>query len=199
MLGNRIQPRFVLVLWLVMQKLIRMVYHVKPLRGDGNDIICVKLRRYNARPITLGDGSEIKAGDRIIELHFNNAWFKKRRKLDLKASSLPWEDLHYFKQDLSFLAEQIASGMFDGVTALHGTTLLHGLARRLGFQVEELPNTLWKKGTELYIAGLMQIYHLGIMERVKTAGKPLELKDVWLSRAALLRRYGATHVNLPVS
>jgi len=198
MLGNRIQPRFVLILWLVMQKLIRMVYHVKPLRGDGNDIICVKLRRYNARPITLGDGSEIKAGDRIIELHFNNAWFKKRRKLNLKASSLPWEDLHCFKQDLSFLAEQIASGMFDRVTALHGTTLLHGLARRLGFQVEELPNTLWKKGTELYIAGLMQIYHLGITEKFKIAGKPLVLKEVWLSRAALLRRYGATHVNLPV-
>ncbi len=199
MLRNRIQPRFVLVLWLVMQKLIRMVYHVKPLRGDGNGIICVKLRRYNARPITLGDGSEIKAGDRIIELHFNNAWFKKRRKLNLKASSLLWEGLHCFKQDLSFLAEQIASGMFDRVTALHGTTLLHGFVRRLGFQVEELPNTLWKKGTELYIAGLMQIYHLGITEKFKIAGKPLALKEVWLSRAALLRRYGATHVNLPVS
>ena len=176
-----------------------MVYHVKPLRGDGNDIICVKLRRYNARPITLSDGSGIKAGDRIIELHFNNAWFEKRRKLNPKASSLPWEALHCFTQDLTFLAEQIASGMFDRVTALHGTTLLHGLARRLGFQVEELPNTLWQKGAEFYIAGLMQIYHLGVTERFKIAGKPLELKDVWLSRATLLRRYGATHVNLPVS
>jgi len=85
-----------------------MVYHVKPLRGDGNDIICVKLRRYNAHPITLGDGSEIKAGDRIIELHLNNAWFKKRRKLNLKASRLTWEGLHCVTQDLSFLAEQIA-------------------------------------------------------------------------------------------
>ena len=176
-----------------------MVYHVKPLRGDGNNIICVKLRRYNARPITLGDGSEIKAGDRIIELHLNNAWFKKRRKLNLKASSLPWEALHCFTQDLSFLAEQIASGMFDRVTALHGTTLLHGGARRLGFQVEELPNTLWKKGAEFYIAGLMQIYFLGTTERFKITVKPVKLKEVWLSRAALLRRYGATHLNSPVS
>ncbi len=198
-LKNGMQSRFLLILWLVMQKLIRMVYHVKSLRGDGNDILCVKLRRHNAPPITLGDGSEIKAGDRIIELHFNNAWFKKRRKLNLKASSSPWEGLHCFKQDLSFLAEQIASGMFDRVTALHGTTLLHGLARRQGFQVEELPNTLWKKGAKFYIAGLMQIYHLGVGEGFKIAGKPLELKEIWLSRAALLRRYGATHVNIPVS
>jgi len=176
-----------------------MVYRVKPLRSDGNDIICVRLRRYNACPVTLGDGTEIKTGDRIIELHLNNAWFKKRRKPNLKAPSLPWEGLYCFTQDLSFLAEQIGSGTFDRVTALHGTTLLHGLARRLGFQVEELPNTLWKKGAKLYIVGLMQIYHLGIAERFKAAGKPLELKDIWLSRTALLRRYGTAHVNLPVS
>ena len=193
------QPRFVLVLWLVMQKLIRMVYHVKPLRDDGNDIICVKLRRYNARPITLGDGSEIKTGDRIIELHLNNAWFKKMRKLNLKASSSLGESLHYATQDLSFLAEQIGSGMFDKVTALHGITPQHAPARRLGFQVEELPNTLWKKAEEFYVAGLMQIYFLGTTERFKITGKPVELKEVWLSRAALLRRYGATHMNLPVS
>ena len=196
---NRTQPRFVLILWLVLQKLIRTVYHVKPLRDNGNTVISVKLRRHNTRPITLGDGSEIKSGDRIIELHFNNAWFKKRRKLNLKASSLPWEDLDYFKQDLSFLAEQIASGMFGRVTALHGTTLLHGLARRLGFQVEDLPDTLWTKATESYIAGLMQIYHLNIREKSKVTDKPLALKEVWLSKAALLGRYGATHADLPAS
>ena len=193
------QPRFILVLWLVMQKLIRMVYHVKPLRGDGNDIICVKLRRYNACPITLGDGSEIKTGDRIIELHLNNAWFKKMRKLNLKASSSLRESLHCATQDLSFLAEQIGSGMFDKVTALHGITPQHALARRLGFQVKEMPDTLWKKCAEFYVAGLMQIYFLGTAERFKIAGKPVKLKEIWLSRAALLRRYGATHVNLPVS
>ena len=176
-----------------------MFYHVKPLRGDGNDILCVKLRRHNAPPVTLGDGSEIKTGDRIIELHLNNAWFKKMRKLDLKASSSLRESLHCATQDLSFLAEQIGSGRFDKVTALHGITPQHALARRLGFQVDELPNTLWKKGAEFYIAGLMQIYFLGTTERFKIAGKPVKLKEVWLSRAALLRRYGATHVNLPVS
>jgi hypothetical protein len=175
-----------------------MFYHVKPLRGDGNDVLCVKLRRHNARPITLADGSEIKAGDRIIELHLNNAWFKKRRELNLKASSSLREGLHCATQDLSFLAEQIGSGMFDKVTVLHGITPQHTLARRLGFQVEELPNTLWKKAEEYYIAGLMQIYFLGTKDRFRMAVKPLELKEIWLSRAALLRRYGATHVNSPV-
>jgi len=176
-----------------------MFYPVKPLRSDGNGIICVKLRHHSACPVTLGDGTEIKAGDRIIELHLSNTWFKKRRKLGLKDSSLPWEAFRCFREDLSFLARQIADGMFDMVTALHGVTLLHRFAGRMGFQIGELPNTLWRKGAEFYISGLMQIYYLGVMERAKTTDRPLELKEVWLSRAALLRRYGATHANSPES
>lgn len=108
---NRIPPRFVLLLWPVIDRLLRMIYHIRPLRADGSGIICVELRRYNGRSITLRDGSEIKAGDRIIEFHMNSAWFKERRKLNLKTSDLPWEVLHSFAQDLSFLAEQIANGM----------------------------------------------------------------------------------------
>lgn len=80
-----------------------------------------------------------------------------------------------------------------GVTALHSSTLLHIGARRLGFQVEELPDTLWKRGAQFYMAGLMQIHHLGVREGFKVIGKPLELKEIWLSRAAFLRRYGPTH------
>lgn len=187
MWGNMMPPRLVLVLWPVIDKILRMIYHIKPLRADGNGVTCFELRRYHGRPIRLDDGSEIKTGDKIIELHMNNAWFRKRHKLNLKASHLTWEVLGCFVQDLNFLAGQIAKGVFGGVTALHGSTLLHILARRLEFQVEKLPNTLWKKGAQFYMAGLMQTYYWG--KEFKSRGKPLELKEVWLSKAELLRRY----------
>lgn len=178
-------------MWPVIDKLLRLIYRIKPLRADANGIICLELRRYYGRPITLGDGSQIKGGDGIIELHVNNAWFKKRRQLNLKTSSLPSLVLHSFVQDLAFLAEQIANGMFDRVVALHGITLLHGGAKRLGFQVEELPDSLWKKGARFYMAGLMQMYHL--RQGFKFTDKPPELREVWLSRAELLARYSPIH------
>ena len=88
----------------------------------------------------------MKTGDTIIELHINNDWFKRRRKLDIKPfQSLP-EILGCFEQDLCFLAQQMANGAFGDVVALHSSTLLHAGAKRLGFQVEELPDTLCKKG-----------------------------------------------------
>lgn len=79
------------------------------------------------------------------------------------------------------------------MTALHGTTLLHVAARRLGFQVDELPDTLWKKGAHFYTVGLMQVYHLRGDEVPGFKDKSWELKEIWLSRATLLAQYSPKH------
>ena len=155
-----VPPRFVLILWPVADRLLRVIYHIRPLRADGSGIASLDIRRYKGRTIVLNDGSEVKTGDTIIELHLNNDWFKKRRKLNIKTSQFPREILGCLEQDLRFLAQQVVNGKFDGVVAIHGSTLLHAGAKRLGFQVEELPASLWKKGAYFYMAGLMKIYHL---------------------------------------
>jgi hypothetical protein len=186
-------PRFVLILWPVIDRLLRVIYHIRSLKADGSSIICLDLHRYKGPTKVLNDGSKVKTGDTIIELHLNNAWFKGRRKLDIKASQSTREILGCFEQDLRFLAQQVVNGKFEGVVALHGSTLLHAGAKRLGFQVEELLPSLWKKGAYFYMSGLMQIYHLRAGEAPKRREKAWELKEVWLSRAALLTRYGPKH------
>jgi hypothetical protein len=188
-----VPPRFVLLLWPVVDRFLRVIYHIRPLKADGSGITNFNLRHYKGPSRVLNDGSEVKTGDTIIELHLNNDWFKRRRKLNLRASQTPREFLGCFAQDLHFLAQQIASGMFGDITALHGSTLQHVAATRLGFQVDELPDSLWKKGARFYMAGLMQIYHLRGDEVAGLREKPWELKEVWLSRAALLTRYGPKH------
>lgn len=191
---HRVPPRFLLMLWPVADRLLRMIYGIRPLKADDNGIIRFNIHRYKNPTKILADGSEVKTGDTIIELHLNNAWFKRRRKLNLKASQSPREFLGCFTQDLRFLAQQVASGMFGNITALHGSTTLHVAAKRLGFQIDELPDSLWKKGASFYMAGLMQVYHLRGDEVPGLREKPWELKEVWLSRAALLTKYGRKHL-----
>ena len=186
-------PQFVLLLWPVVDRLLRSIYHIKPLKADSSGIICFDLRRYKGPIRVLNDDSKVRTGDTILELHLNNAWFKRRRKLNLRASQSPREFLGCFAQDLHFLAQQITIGMFGNITALHGSTLLDVAARRLGFQVDKLPDSLWKKGGRFYMAGLMQVYHLRGDKVSRLREKPWELKEVWLSRAALLTRYGPKH------
>ncbi|HXZ95053.1 MAG TPA: hypothetical protein VEG28_03975 [Dehalococcoidia bacterium] len=183
-------PRFVLIFWPVVDRFLRTVYHIKPLKADDSGTIRFNLHRYKGSTKVLDDGSEVKTGDTIVELHLNNDWFKGRRKLNLSASQSPREFLSCLARDLHLLAQQIASGALGNITALHGSTILHIAARRLGFQVDELPDNLWKKGARFYMAGLMQVYHLRGDEVPGLREKSWELKEVWLSRAALLSKYG---------
>lgn len=189
-----VPPCFVLVFLPVVDRLLRVIYHIRPLKADDSGIIRFSLRRYKGPTRALNDGSEVKTGDTIIELHLSNDWFKRRRKLDIKASQSTREILGCFEQDFRFLSQQVVNGKFEGVVALHGVTFLHAGAKRLGFQVEELPPSLWKKGAYFYMAGLTQIYHLRAGEAPKRKEKTWELKEVWFSRAALLTRYGPKHL-----
>lgn len=189
-----VPPWFVLVFIPVMDRLLRIIYHIRPLKADDSGIIRFSLRYYKGPTKVLNDGSKVTTGDTIMELHLNNAWFKRRRNLNLGASQSTREFLGCLAQDLRFLAQQIASGLFGNITALHGNTLLHVAARRLGFQVEELPPSLWKKMARFYMAGLMQINHMRGDEVSGLREKPWELKEVWFSRVALLTRYGPKHL-----
>jgi hypothetical protein len=189
-----VPPRFVLIFWPVVDRLLRVIEHIRPLEADSNGMFRFNLRRYKGGTRVLSDGSQVKAGDTIIELHLNNEWFKGRRNLNLSASQSPREFLGCLAQELHLLAGQVAGGAFGGnIAALHGSTILHVAARRLGFQVDELPDSLWKRGARFYMAGLMQVYHLRGNEAVGLREKPWELKEVWLSRGALLSRYGPKH------
>ncbi len=186
-----VPPRFVLMFWPLADRLLRVVRHIKPLIADDSGIIRFNVGHYKGPTRVLNDGTEVKGGDAIVEVHLNNEWFKRRRALSLTASQSPREFLGCLAQELRILARQVASGNFGEIVALHGITLLYVAARRLGFQVDELPDSLWKKGALFYMAGLMQFYHLRGGDVPMLREKSWELKEVWLSRAALLSKYGS--------
>jgi hypothetical protein len=147
---------------------------------DGSGAILAEVRCYG-HEVILNDGSKIKASDKIVELHLNNDWFKEGHKLYTTATRFTWHMITSFTQDLHVMAKEMDNGIFSNCTALHGRTQLGVIAKRLGFQVNKLPDSLWKKGARFYISGLMQVY-----------GSPrdnFELEEVWFSKRELLRRY----------
>jgi hypothetical protein len=56
-----------------------------------------------------------------------------------------------------------------------------------------MPDSLWKKGARFYMAGLMQVYHLRGGDVPMLRDKAWELKEIWLSKASLLSKYGSEH------
>jgi len=174
----------------VIHKLFTMALGVKPLARSGS-VICVEPRRHKGSVVRLMDGCEVRPGDHVIKLHFDNAWFNEKRQSGLTPrSSVPFGLFHYFKDDFRLLAAQMTDGKYSDVIALYGWTVLHAPAKRLGFQVIDLPNTLRTKLAQFYIIGLMHAYHILWCREYNVSQRPLQVKAVWLSRAELLRLYG---------
>jgi len=164
---------------------------IKPLERNG--IICVEVRRYKGRSVKLEDGCEVKSGDHVIKLHFNDAWISEgwRSSSGSGMRGFPRGLFYYFKDGLQLLATEIADGKYGSIVAVYGWTAFHVYASRLGFQVIDLPNTLRIKLARLHITALMQSHHIPWFKRHMSSRKAIKIKAVWLSRAELLRIHGS--------
>ncbi len=174
----------------IINKMYTIALGVKSL-GGSSSLICVELRRHEGEAVTLSDGCRVRPGDPVIKLHLNGAWFdeQEEQRSASQPAGFPRGVTRYFRDGFKLLATQVADGRYGGVIAVYGWTVLHGPARRLGFQVMELPNTLRIRIALSYIAGLMQIYRLPWVKRYRASRRPLRIKAVWLSRADLLKMY----------
>jgi hypothetical protein len=163
-------------------------------RLERKSIICVEVRRHKGCPTKLRDGCEIKPGDPVIKLHFNNAWINEKRKSSTGSERriFPRGFGYYFKDGLHLLAGEIADGKYDSIVAIYGWTAFHAQAKRFGFQVIDLPGTLRTKLARLHITALMEAHRIPWFRRHTSSRESVKVKGIWLSRAELLRIYGPT-------
>ena len=167
------------------------VLGVKPLGKNG--IMCVEVRRHKGRPIKLQDGCEVRPGDPVIKLHFNDAWINEKRRSGSGSGSrvFPRGFVSYSKEALQVLATEVADGKYGSIVAVYGWTAFYTHARRLGFQVIDLPNTLRVKLARLHVTALMQSQSVPWLRKYTNSSKSVEVKAVWFSRAELLRIHGS--------
>jgi hypothetical protein len=165
------------------------VLGIKPLESSG--IICVEVRRHRGRAMKLEDGCEVKPRDPVIKLHFNDAWINEKRRSSSGSDgrAFPRGFVSHSREALRVLARETAEGKYGSIVAIYGWTAFYAHARRLGFQVIDLPQTLRMKLARLHITALMQSQSIPWFKR-HASRESVEVKAVWLSRAGLLRIHG---------
>jgi MFS family permease len=150
-------------------------------------LLKAQFARHHGRAITLPDGTVVRSGDRIAELHIQNHLLP-----NLASHRGIWELARMFAGDLGALAAWAERPDFPaGVKAAYGFTILGRGAARLGFTLRERPHTLrsWLDG--FFLTGLLALYSPRGVDRLRqgtTYGSyPVE---IWMSRGELRRRYG---------
>jgi hypothetical protein len=165
----------------------------KPLRQDRITTINVCLRRLRGAPVKIDDGSMVNPSDLILEIHLNNHWFLNNKDMMRLPGRAGREFLAAFSEDLKCLAEQVNNGIFaPEIKAIHGRTLLRQAQgnQLLGFTVTDIPDSMWKRLSQLYLGGLRQAYYPDRARGSLANVKPLVKKEIWMSRRKLLQLYG---------
>jgi len=175
----------------IINKVHTIALGVKPL--GQSSVICVEVRRHKGCPVKLRDGCEVKPADPVIKLHFNNAWINEKRRSSSGSGRrvFPRGFGSHLKEGMQLLATEVADRKYGNIVAVYGWTVFDGQARRLGFQVIDLPDSLRIKLARLHISALMQSQSIPWLKRHTTPCQSVEVKAVWLSRAELLRIHGS--------
>ena len=184
-------------LWIIVDKILRRIYKIKPVVPGADGIIGLEVRVYRGTPIVFSDGMRLEQGECILDIHLNSAWFVINKKMN-RERRWEWEVLSVMSRELALLASQVRTGRYGDIRALHTMTVLDAGARRLGFETQVKPPSPGRFWQEFYLARLMSAYYLNTTARVKTPGHRQDLYEGWLSVAQLLKKYPAV-AESPVS
>lgn len=155
-------------------------------RLPGIDSFLLSVHPYAGESLTLPDGTEVRRGATVGEIHFWNEHIADGYET-VSERSLLWRFKRDFEADLRRLAEQEAAGALPAdLVALFGVTPLAPMAGRMGFTHIPL-----RPGLRLRLLTLWQRW-LGRAFRPVGHQRPAPARSgaCWLSRSELRRRYG---------
>ena len=171
----------VLKVWLWWERFYLWRHRVRPLGEDS--VVRIEMRRHRGRTVALTDGTEVRTGDLVAELHLSN------RRVASGSASATWSPfvvLESTRSDLTVLARAVAAGRLGPVRAVHAVSLVAPALARIGFQVEPLRPSAHSRLLRFYLIGLVAIYNPDGWRsagRARTRGWPAE---AWMSTATLI-------------
>ena len=158
--------------------------------AEVGPVLRVQARR-NRAALVLADGTALGAGDRIGVLHLNNERLATIHVEGRSPLAVGLEFRRQFVASLRALAVLAArGGPFSDIGAFAATTIFHEGLRHLGF-VREPGAPGWPRVVAAYQRALLASLHPAGAPRLSGSAYR-RARRIWLPRATLLARYGAT-------
>lgn len=157
---------------------------IRPMRREG--ILGLEMARHRGRAVALGDGTIVRRGDLVGEVHLLNP---RVRELETRAGlAAAYREA---RADLRALAAWSEDRLPERrPVALHGVGIMARLASRAGWELKPRARTPWRRVQDWYFRWLLVHWSPAGRERLRHGRGPLSSVDAWLSGRALQARYG---------
>jgi len=166
----------VISVWALWERFMLRIHRLEPARPGG--LFRFQVVRYKGADHRLADGTVVRPGDRLVELHLDNRGFVAMRG---RKGYSTWKAVHELRLDVEALRSRIEAGELGPVAAFHGVSLLGPAGGILGFESRELPHN-WRNAFVFYfLAGIDAVYHPTGLERIKGHVRRRWPTEVWLS------------------
>jgi ceramide glucosyltransferase len=183
--------------------LLRRVHHVYEFSNDEECLLRLAIS-VSDRDLTLSDGTRVRQGERIGEIHL---WNEHIPLMPKDGPDLAWglTFQRRARRSLRELAAYIQSEpQFQGIQAFRGETsfasrdlmeLMAGMAERWGFEVVNPDHSdgFWQRFADfwrnVYVVGLIWAFNPGSLKSKNLWG--LKRGQLWISRGVLINNYGA--------
>lgn len=147
----------------------------------------VAYHRHHGETVTLPDGTKVRRGDPIAEIHFWNRMIARRVGSD--AQEITWAFIRDLRADFRTLATLMASGRFaQKAVAVYGASPVARGATRFGFWVRTLPPGVRTFALTRWQLLLRASFHPAKVQSTLTQ----RTVEVWMSRDEFIRRFAGT-------
>jgi peptidoglycan-N-acetylglucosamine deacetylase len=188
---DRIKPykRILVWLWFQWESLFHILFRVRQI-DPANKMYYCRVKTYHGQAMLLDDGEQIRDGDRIIELHFNNRMLFHMLTETGSMVQLAVGMIRTTKQTLPILLKQIEHDPNMGnIKGIYGITMIHRGTQKLGFTIVELPTGIFSYLTKYYLRVLLSVLHPEGKHLIELKGNAFTPKIVVLSVKELEKRY----------
>lgn len=187
-IAGRSQPgdaRGLLSAWPRWESIAGYLWPAEEIPDAAYGILRLRVQLYRGRPWRLSDGTAIRSGSLVGQLHCDNATILRLVRAGINPFVAARADL----RSLAASAKRCENG--PAPCALYGVSILTRAARRLGFEIRPQRVTARGRLERIFFAGLLILYTEQGVDRMSYGRTPVSYpQEAWISRGKLIRLYG---------
>lgn len=184
MIKGIIKP--IIILW---EKYFSWKEKIQLLDGSPYNLLRYKVTNFEGKPMELPDGTQIKPGDPVMEIHMSNTTVSKGKIGDIEVSS-DLQILSILREEMKLLASMLNDGKpAPNIKALWGTTLFGAGVRRLGFSLRPMEQGWGRTSQKLWMSFLRWVFAPAKVNSKSKSRSARQPDEIFMSKDQLFKKY----------